>query len=133
MDDRPWATAASEPERWAGYFEPGTQILRNLADPPATSAAELQRFEDDRSGVPHGAAARTSDRGPLDLEHLQAIHRHLFQDVYPWAGELRTVGDLEERSLPDGTTAKAGFLPIEHALRGQRHQLRCAKRTTFAA
>ena len=27
-----------------------------------------------------------------DLEHLKALHRHLFQDVYDWAGELRTVG-----------------------------------------
>lgn len=25
------------------------------------------------------------------VEHLQAIHRHLFQDVYEWAGEFRTV------------------------------------------
>jgi cell filamentation protein len=25
------------------------------------------------------------------LTHLRAIHRHLFQDVYDWAGELRTV------------------------------------------
>jgi cell filamentation protein len=29
--------------------------------------------------------------GNFDLPHLQAIHRHLFQDVYEWAGELRTV------------------------------------------
>ncbi|MGH3802124.1 MAG: Fic/DOC family protein, partial [Pseudonocardiaceae bacterium] len=27
-----------------------------------------------------------------DLPHLQALHRYLFQDVYEWAGELRTVG-----------------------------------------
>lgn len=27
----------------------------------------------------------------FDLGHLQAIHRQLFQDVYPWAGEARTV------------------------------------------
>lgn len=25
-----------------------------------------------------------------DAEHLRAIHRHLFQDVYEWAGEYRT-------------------------------------------
>ena len=25
----------------------------------------------------------------LDAAGLQAIHRHLFQDVYSWAGELR--------------------------------------------
>jgi cell filamentation protein len=27
----------------------------------------------------------------FDLAHLRAIHRHLFQDVYDWAGEIRTV------------------------------------------
>ncbi len=29
--------------------------------------------------------------GAFDLTHLRAIHGHLFQDVYDWAGELRTV------------------------------------------
>ena len=29
--------------------------------------------------------------GDFDLAHLKAIHRHLFQDVYAWAGEIRTV------------------------------------------
>src|SRR5262245_36953234 len=29
--------------------------------------------------------------GTFDLVHLCAIHRHLFQDIYDWAGELRTV------------------------------------------
>src|SRR5207248_10992290 len=35
-----------------------------------------------RSGMP---------RGDFDLAHLRAIHRHLFQDIYEWAGELRAV------------------------------------------
>jgi cell filamentation protein len=30
--------------------------------------------------------------GSFDLPHLCAIHRYLFQDVFPWAGELRHVG-----------------------------------------
>lgn len=29
--------------------------------------------------------------GSFDTEHLCAIHRYMFQDVYGWAGELRTV------------------------------------------
>jgi cell filamentation protein len=29
--------------------------------------------------------------GAYDLRHLKAIHRHLFQDVYGWAGKERTV------------------------------------------
>ncbi len=29
--------------------------------------------------------------GDFDLDHLRAIHRHLFQDIFDWAGEIRTV------------------------------------------
>lgn len=29
--------------------------------------------------------------GAFDLKHLQDIHKHLFQDIYRWAGETRTV------------------------------------------
>lgn len=29
--------------------------------------------------------------GAFDTKHLQAIHWHIFQDVYSWAGEVRTV------------------------------------------
>lgn len=30
-------------------------------------------------------------QGNFDLSHLQKIHKHLFQDIYSWAGHLRTV------------------------------------------
>ena len=30
-------------------------------------------------------------RSHFDAAHLRAIHRHIFQDVFPWAGEFRTV------------------------------------------
>jgi cell filamentation protein len=29
--------------------------------------------------------------GNFDLKHLRAIHHHLFQDIFDWAGEIRTV------------------------------------------
>lgn len=35
--------------------------------------------------------ARKLPVGELDLPHYRALHRHLFQDVYAWAGELRTI------------------------------------------
>jgi cell filamentation protein len=68
------------------YVYPGTTILRNrlgLRDPGSLDRVErrlvVQRI---REGVPGGS---------FDLSHLCAIHRHLFQDVYDWAGELRSV------------------------------------------
>ncbi|WP_231849437.1 Fic/DOC family protein [Glutamicibacter arilaitensis] len=34
-----------------------------------------------------------------DAEHLRAIHRHLFQDVYEWAGEYRTQNMLKSGTM----------------------------------
>jgi cell filamentation protein len=34
--------------------------------------------------------------GAFDAPHLQRIHRHILQDVYPWAGEFRTVDMRKE-------------------------------------
>lgn len=43
--------------------------------------------------------------GDFSLDHLKSIHKQLFQDVYPWAGEERTMGIRKGKSLfdPDGT------------------------------
>lgn len=37
--------------------------------------------------------------GRFDLDHLKEIHRHIFRDVYPWAGQLRTVSMSKGASL----------------------------------
>ncbi len=29
--------------------------------------------------------------GDFNLAHLQKIHKYIFQDIYPWAGKIRTV------------------------------------------
>ena len=29
--------------------------------------------------------------GKLDIEHFKAIHRYLFEDLYDWAGQFRTI------------------------------------------
>jgi cell filamentation protein len=36
-------------------------------------------------------ARRGVPTGNFGLKHLKSIHRHLFQDIYDWAGEIRTV------------------------------------------
>lgn len=38
-------------------------------------------------------------KGSFDLKHLQEIHRYIFQDVYPWAGEIRTVTIAKRNTL----------------------------------
>lgn len=68
------------------YVYPGTNVLKNLAGLPDSD--RLRRFE---RMVTTLRAEQGSPRGQFDLAHLKAIHRHLFQDVYSWAGELRTI------------------------------------------
>lgn len=45
-------------------------------------------------------------QGQFDADHLKAIHRHLFQDVYEWAGHTRD----EKVKLSDGTVATEPLL-----------------------
>jgi cell filamentation protein len=44
--------------------------------------------------------------GTFDAQHLKAIHRYLFQDVYEWAGHTRD----EKVQLSDGTVASEPLL-----------------------
>jgi hypothetical protein len=37
--------------------------------------------------------------GRLSVGHYQAIHRHLFQDVYPWTGMFRNVRIIRDGSM----------------------------------
>lgn len=69
------------------YTYPGTDTLRNrlgIADEQSLVAAE-RRFT-----LARGAeAARLSF--PASADGYRALHRHLFQDLYDWAGQDRTV------------------------------------------
>lgn len=68
------------------YLYPGTKVLRNrlgIQNAEALDYAERMLARD--------RMAQGCPGGDFDLAHLQAIHRHLFQDVYEWAGEIRRV------------------------------------------
>jgi cell filamentation protein len=105
-DDRPWATGATLEDRWAGYLDPDTGMLRTMAAEPMRTPEQLREFEDSRATVRAMELRLNPVQGDFGIEHLQKIHRHLFQDVYPWAGEIRTVGIRK---------GGEGFLPPEHA------------------
>jgi cell filamentation protein len=68
------------------YVYPSTTVLRNKFD--IRDAAQLDETESEMVAVRTATGVPT---GNFDLVHLQAIHRHLYQDLYEWAGEIRTV------------------------------------------
>ena len=82
------------------YVYPGTKLLRNLQDeydPERAAAAErdfslLRRRELELRPVnPSRAGRGAANNNGFDLRHLKEIHRHLYQDVWAWAGEIRVV------------------------------------------
>lgn len=87
-DARPW-TVGDTQARWNGYLDPATGVLRNLVG--AQTWAELQKREADLVEARALELLTRPVPQTFDQDHLQALHRHLFQDVYPWAGEIRTV------------------------------------------
>ncbi len=68
------------------YVYPGSTVLRNKLGITDESSLEFHERE-----FAIARAARGIPLGDFDLAHLRAIHRHLFQDIYEWAGEIRTV------------------------------------------
>lgn len=71
------------------YYFADADVLRNNAN--IRDPAHLAQFEYRKTAERSLELAEQPVQGNFDLKHLQAIHKHLFQDVYDWAGELRTV------------------------------------------
>jgi cell filamentation protein len=76
------------------YCYPGTSVLRNR--PGIRDAAALAAFE---AEITHQRAAEPLPHGRLSVTHYRAIHRHLFQDVYAWAGRFRSVRIEKDGSM----------------------------------
>jgi cell filamentation protein len=68
------------------YCYPGTTVLKNRLG--LRDQARLDAFEKE---VTSARADADVPSGRLSYRHYRAIHRHLFQDVYSWAGRIRTV------------------------------------------
>ncbi|MDN5769027.1 MAG: Fic family protein [Humibacillus sp.] len=129
---QPWH-ADVEPDkhqRWKAYLQPGSITLRNLvgADTPGT----LRTREDDRVTAQIIALAEQPVAASFDLNHLREIHRRLFQDVYPWAGETRTVqiGRPGGPGFFDWEAIAEGYGEILERLEGSNH-LRGVSRDEF--
>jgi cell filamentation protein len=76
------------------YCYKGSAVLKNIPgirDPKALEAFETV------------SAAQRADEplpdGALGIRHYRAVHRHLFQDVYRWAGKFRSVRLSKGRSM----------------------------------
>ena len=77
-----------------GYVYPGGDVLINRFG--IRDEGRLAEVERAISGVRYAELEERPIPGGFDLDHLRAIHRHLFGDIYPWAGKIRTRGFLSK-------------------------------------
>lgn len=109
------------------YVDPRTGVLRNrlgIADAAVLAQTEARLV----AAAEFVLFADRLDLGHYDLAHLRAIHRHLFGEIYEWAGELRTVnmskGDsvfaLVEWLEPQAEQVFAWLAAEEHLLNRTR-------------
>ena len=81
---------------WDDYLIPGTDVLRNkiTADgeypyglDSQRALSIVERLHAEQRATELEAALIL---GQFDYDHMKALHYHLFQDVYDWAGQERT-------------------------------------------
>lgn len=71
------------------YCYPGTDVMRNLLG--IKNSEVLQEAERRLTSLRIDDLIVAPMEGQFDFQHLQDIHRYIFQDVYEWAGMIRTV------------------------------------------
>jgi cell filamentation protein len=81
------------------YVDPDTLVLVNLLG--LSDAEQLQAAETDLAFARAELLELHPLPGTYDVAHLQAFHRHLFGDVYPWASDFRTVNIARSASFGD--------------------------------
>lgn len=101
------------------YIDPATGILRNLIG--ARTNDDLARAEGEFVSLRISELVEYGNLHPTGtLDDFCSIHRLLFQDIYPWAGTIRTV---EIRKNSKGSEF---FLPSTNIVTGiewSRHEL----------
>ena len=78
------------------YCYPDTDILKNKLN--IHDQKQLLKAETRIVSIRLYQLCDNPISGNFDFDHLCNIHHHIFQDVYDWAGELRTV-NIAKKSL----------------------------------
>lgn len=97
---------------------PGTGVFRNKLG--LTNQADLSRAATDCMALRLAELHVAPVRGGFDATHLQAIHHHLYQDVYDWAGELRPIdaGNVPATRVEKSLNSVFDRLSSENHLKG---------------
>ena len=91
------------------YIDPVTKIAYNRLG--LRRRSELAAADYKMTDVRLAQLVLEPLRGTYDLDHLERLHRHIYSDLYDWAGEHRTIGF--SRGLNSEPGWKARFARVD--------------------
>ncbi len=96
----------------------GTGVFRNKLG--ITDPAALAKAATESTALRLAELQAMPVHGGFDSTHLQAIHRHIFQDLYDWAGELRLIdaGNVPASHIEKSLNSVLDRLSRENHLKG---------------
>jgi cell filamentation protein len=81
---------------WEDYFIGSTDVLRNI--PNISDKNSLSEYERQMSAERLSELFDASGNYEFSKEYLYSIHGYLFQDVYDWAGDIRSVAISKQQT-----------------------------------
>ena len=114
------------------YQYPNSTVLKNI--PGVSDGAELEALELNATVARMPEVLAHMEDKPVDLKLWLNIHRILFQDMYEWAGQLRSVQMSKGNTVfahPENIKAEGGRifreLNLENGLIGQSKDDLCQR------
>ncbi|MDR3357672.1 MAG: Fic family protein [Desulfovibrio sp.] len=104
------------------YVYPGTETLKNLFG--ERDEERLKAIEADYTGFRIRELMDFPVQRIYDLSHLCRLHQYIFQDIYEWAGSIRTINIEKPESVLGGLSIEySDGSEIERHLDSALHQL----------
>jgi cell filamentation protein len=86
------------------YLYEDVPVLKNLLD--IKDAAELEIAEADITSIKLLVVDGAVQSSAFDFSRLLAIHKHIFGDIFEWAGTIRTVPIVKGERVLGGDTVR---------------------------
>jgi len=95
------------------YFFDQVDVLKNLLG--IKDAKELEQAEADITGIRLLDVDNACESGQFNLPRVLAIHKHIFGDIYEWAGKIRIIPIVKGERVLGGDTVRYSWPDsIEH-------------------
>lgn len=112
------------------YCYPHSTVLINKLG--ITDACLLNSAEREVTSLRIGQLLAHHLNGNFDLDHLKDIHKFLFGDLYPWAGEFRKVNIAKGNQFCRNEYIEAQLTALFDALKAENYLRNCTDRIVLA-